>query len=275
MQDSPGIGAAQPLRSSVETVPQNGIQVPSYRLLGLRVDALTLSDLQAIVTEAVENTQRCVITNHNLHSVYLYYHDAKMPAFYSEAQYVLIDGMPLVLLGKLAGLPLRAEHRSGALDWIPHLTAEAARRSWRIFHLGSKPGVAEHAARILRRKFPGLQMSTMHGYFDADPESSENRKTLELINQYQPDVLVVGMGMPRQEHWILDNLEKIRANVIIDAGAYMDYVAGAIPTPPRWMGRLYLEWSYRLCCEPRRLWKRYLLEPWFVLRLLLKHSVRR
>ena len=62
MQDSPGIGAAQPLRSSVETVPQNGIQVPSYRLLGLRVDALTLSDLQSIVTEAVENSQRCVMT---------------------------------------------------------------------------------------------------------------------------------------------------------------------------------------------------------------------
>jgi N-acetylglucosaminyldiphosphoundecaprenol N-acetyl-beta-D-mannosaminyltransferase len=249
-------------------------KVDSYRLLGLRLDALTLSDLLAMAAETIENDERCLIANHNLHSVYLYYHDAKMRTFYSRAQCVMIDGMPLVLLGKLWGYALRAEHRSGAVDWVPRLTAEAARRGWRVFYLGSKIGVAERGAQILRDTFPGLRISTAHGHFDADPHSNENRAMVKLINDYRPDVLLVGMGMPRQERWIVDNLESVEANVIIHVGAYMDYVAGVVPTPPRWTGQLCLEWLYRLLNEPRRLWKRYLLEPWFVVGLVLKEWVK-
>ena len=250
-------------------------RVPSYHLLGLRVDAMTLTDLQAVAAEAIEVSRQCLIANHNLHSAYLYHHDPRMPEFYGRAQYVQIDGMPLILLGKLRGYPLGTEHRLGAVDWLPRLTAEAARRGWRVFHLGSEPGVAERGADILRRRFPGLQIATAHGYFDADPEGEENRKLLERINAYGPNVLVVGMGMPRQEHWILDNIDRIEADVILHAGAYMDFVAGAAPTPPRWMGPLFLEWLYRLYNEPRRLWRRYLLEPWFVLWLALKEWFER
>lgn len=246
------------------------IEVSSYKLLGLRVDALTLEDLLSVAAEAIESDQRCLIANHNLHSAYLYHHDPRIPEFYSRARYIQIDGMPLVMLGRLRGYPLNAEHRLGAVDWVPRLTAEAARRGWRVFHLGSEPGVAERGAEILRSRFPGLEISTAHGFFDASPESEENRKLLERINAYGPNVLVVGMGMPRQEHWILDNMDRIESGVILHAGAYMDFVSGVATTPPRWMGPLYLEWLYRLYNEPRRLWRRYLLEPWFVLWLILK-----
>lgn len=247
--------------------------IPSFRLLDIQVNAMTLGDLKAVATETIENSRRALIANHNLHSVYLYHRDARMPEFYGRARYSQIDGMPLVLLGKLFGYPVGAEHRLGAVDWVPELTAEAARRGWRVFHLGSKPGVAERGARILRERFPGLQIATAHGYFD--PDSDENRRVVERINAYRPHVLVVGMGMPRQEHWILDNMDRVEANVILHVGAYMDFVAGMVPTPPRWMGPLFLEWLYRLYNEPRRLWKRYLLEPWFVLWLALREGVRR
>jgi len=75
--------------------------------------------------------------------------------------------------------------------------------------------------------------------------------------------------MPRQEHWVIENFENIHANVILTAGACFDYIAGVIPTPPRWMGWLGLEWLYRLLSEPRRLAKRYLLEPWALLPLAI------
>jgi N-acetylglucosaminyldiphosphoundecaprenol N-acetyl-beta-D-mannosaminyltransferase len=78
------------------------------------------------------------------------------------------------------------------------------------------------------------------------------------------------MGMPRQEIWVLNNLEKLHAKVILTCGACMDYIAGEIPTPPRWMGRVGLEWLYRLLSEPGRLWKRYLVEPWFLGGLLVR-----
>lgn len=250
-------------------------EIPSYHLLGLRVDALALQDLQAIATDAVENAVPCLIANHNLHSVYLYHHDAKMRTFYGRAQHVLIDGMPLILLGKSLGYPLRREHRSGSIDWVIPLMGEAARRGWRVFHLGSEPGVARRGAEVLRGRFPGLQISTAHGYFDADPGSVDTRKVLERINDYRPDILTVGMGMPRQEHWIADNLENIEASLVLNVGAYIDFVAGVKPTPPRWMGLLSVEWLYRLYTEPRRLWRRYLLEPWFILGLILRRWVKR
>jgi N-acetylglucosaminyldiphosphoundecaprenol N-acetyl-beta-D-mannosaminyltransferase len=241
----------------------------SYSLLGVWVNALSIPDLNALIAKAVEHGQRWIIANHNLHSIYIYHHDLKMRDFYAKANYTHVDGMAIVLLGRLLGLPLNREHRVTYADWTTPLIAEAAERGWRVFYLGSKPGVAEQAAKILQEKFPSLQITTAHGYFDACPDSQENQAVLEAINAYQPHVLMVGMSMPRQEHWILDNLERLSTNAILPSGAALDYVAGAVPTPPRWAGRFGLEWLFRLLAEPRRLGRRYLIEPWFLLKLFL------
>ena len=90
--------------------------VPSYQLLGLQLNAVTEPELYEIMAEVVESNQRCVIAHHNLHSVYLYHHDAKMRTFYERAHYIYADGVPLIYLGKLVGHPLRLEHRSTCWD---------------------------------------------------------------------------------------------------------------------------------------------------------------
>lgn len=248
---------------------QKASVIPPMNLLGITVYPLTIKDLHSLIAEAVTCSQQWIIANHNLHSIYLYHYDSKMRAFYAKADYIHLDGMAIVLLGKLLGLPLRREHRVTYADWTDPLMAESAQQGWRVFYLGSKPGVAESGAEFLRERFPSLQIATAHGYFDVRSDSQENRAVLEMINAYQPHVLMMGMGMPRQEHWVLDNLEHISANAILTAGAAIDYVAGAVPTPPRWAGRLGLEWLFRLLAEPKRLWRRYLVEPWFILRLFL------
>lgn len=242
----------------------------SYKLLGVQVNALSIPELNLLIEESIERNKKWIIANHNLHSLYLFHKDPKMQAFYEKAEYIHIDGMPLVLLGKLLGFPIKREQRVTYADWIWPLMMEAANKNWRVFYLGSKPGVAEQGASILRQKFPGLQIACAHGYFDMGKDSQENLAVLAAINAYKPHVLMVGMGMPRQEHWIYKNLEHIHTNAILPSGACIDYVAGAIPTPPRWMGKLGLEWLYRLLSEPKRLWRRYLLEPWFVCTLLLQ-----
>jgi N-acetylglucosaminyldiphosphoundecaprenol N-acetyl-beta-D-mannosaminyltransferase len=247
--------------------------MPSYRLLGLRLNAITEPELYEIMAEIVEADQKCVIAHHNLHSVYLYHRDAKMRAFYERADYVIVDGVPLIYLGKLFGYPLRLEHRSACFEYVYALMARATLQGWRVFYLGSKPGVPELGAEILRKKTPGLQIAIAHGYFSMDTE--ENQKVLGAINAFQPNILMVGMGMPRQEHWILDNVENVRANVLISVGGCMSQVTGALPTPPRWMGPLLFQGLYRLLSDPRRTWRRYLLEPWFVLGLALREWVKR
>ena len=241
----------------------------THTFLGSWVNALTIPKLNMLIAEAITSNQRWIIANHNLHSIYLYHHNAKIRDFYAKADYIHVDGMALVLLGRLLGLPLKREHRVTYADWTIPLMSQAQERGWRVFYLGSKPGVAEQGAKVLQEKFPSLQIATAHGYFDAHPDNAENQAILATINAYQPHVLMVGMSMPRQEHWVLDNLDRLAANAILTSGAAIDYVAGAVPTPPRWAGRWGLEWLFRLVAEPQRLWQRYLVEPWFLVKLLL------
>lgn len=242
----------------------------SCKFMGVKLDPLSINQLNSLIARSIYQNQRWIIANHNLHSLYIYHRDPKMQAFYAKADYVHIDGMPLILFGKLLGFPLQREQRVTYADWVWSLMAESAKKEWRIFYLGSKPGVANKGAKILQEKFPGLNIKTSHGYIDIQKGSQDNIDLITTINSYQPHILMVGMGMPRQEYWILDNLEEIQANAILPSGACIDYVAGAIPTPPRWMGKIGLEWLYRLFSEPKRLWRRYLIEPWFAIALLLK-----
>jgi N-acetylglucosaminyldiphosphoundecaprenol N-acetyl-beta-D-mannosaminyltransferase len=188
-----------------------------------------------------------------------------MREFYRLADYSHIDGMSLIMLGRVLGFPLKRDHRTGYMDFLPLLAKEAASRGWRIFYLGSRSGVAEKAARILRERYAGLQILTHHGHFNAERAGRQNQEVLAEINAYDPHVLMVGMGMPRQEIWVIENQKDIASRAVFCCGALMDYVAGELPTPPRWIGRLGFEWLYRLLSEPARLWQRYLVEPWSVM----------
>jgi N-acetylglucosaminyldiphosphoundecaprenol N-acetyl-beta-D-mannosaminyltransferase len=250
--------------STYSPVTDASIQV--YDVLGCRINAVTPSDLTDLVEDAVRSRESCIIANHNLHSLYLYQRDSKVRELFSKAKWIHADGMGIVLLGRALGTRLQRSVRVTYVDWLPLLLKRAVDRDWQIFYLGSKPGVAEKGAQILREKFPGLRLITAHGYFDAAGE--ENEGVLAKIRASPPEVLMIGMGMPRQEHWIVNNLGRLDPVVLLPCGAALDYVAGEIPTPPRWAGRCGLEWFYRLMAEPGRLWKRYLLEPWFLFLLV-------
>ncbi len=246
-------------------------QVPSFTMLGVQVDGLTTDSLYRAITEAIESGQRTVIANHNLHSIYLYHHDAKMRRFYARAQYVFIDGMPLIWLGRLLGYPLSRKHRMTSIDWLrPLLATAAVARGWRLFLLGSGPGVAERCAALLRSEFPELEVEAMHGFFDFRPGSEDGQEVLARIRDYRPDMLCVGMGMPRQEHWIEDHLDRLESGVVLNLGGFMDFLTGELPLPPRWISRLGMEWLVRLATSPRRVWRRYLVEPWYLLPFLAR-----
>lgn len=240
------------------------------KILGITVQKFTIPVLLEQISDFIQNNKHAIVANHNMHSMYIYHHDAKMRSFYARSNHIFIDGMPLVFIGRLLGHSITRDNRTAVLDWMPQLLQKSAREGWRIFYLGSKPGIAEKGATILKSKYTGLQMNTFHGYFDANPQSDENQRVVSMINAYRPHIVLVGMGMPRQEEWIDDNFDIIKTNVIFNVGAYIDYAAGAIPTPPRWVGRVGFEWLYRLLSEPKRLWRRYLVEPWFIVWLLIR-----
>ena len=237
-------------------------------LMGTSFDALTMDDLSKYINDCINLNNNAVISNHNMHSVALYHKNPDLKEFYAYSSVVHADGMALILWAKLLGYSVERDHRVTYVDWIRPLIAECAEKSWKVFFLGSAPVVAERAASILCAEFPRLQLSFKDGFFDVD--GPENDLVVEAVNNFNPHILIVGMGMPRQERWIMANRSRLRVNIILPAGACMDYVAGAVPTPPRWMGRVGLEWLYRLVSEPKRLAARYLLEPWILLPWVLK-----
>jgi len=252
-------------------------QIGIARFLGISVQPMTMAALTDTVIERVSTNQKSVIANHNMHSLYLFHKEAAegpdgpFQRYFSRAHYTHIDGMSIVLLARLYGHAAGRIHRVGYTDWLPSLMDSAVERNWRVFYLGSAPGVVDIGALALQKRYPELQLEYRHGYFDMDPEGSENKNVLQRIADFQPHLLMVGMGMPRQEHWIEANFDAIQANVILATGAVLDYVAGVIPTPPRWSGPLGLEWAFRLAAEPRRLASRYLIEPWTLIPIILRN----
>lgn len=240
-------------------LPPN-LSAPRIDVLGATVDVVTPREVLAFIDRNARPARRALIANHNLHSLYLYRRSADMRGFYARADLIEADSTPMILWARLLGLPIGRAHRCTYLDWREDFWRLAAERRWRVFYLGGAPGVAERGADAVQARWPGQQIAVRHGFFDM--HGAENAGVVAAVNAFKPHVLMVGMGMPRQEAWLAANLDALNCGVAMPVGAAFDYEAGAIPTPPRWTGRLGVEWLFRLISEPRRLFSRYLVEPW-------------
>jgi N-acetylglucosaminyldiphosphoundecaprenol N-acetyl-beta-D-mannosaminyltransferase len=187
---------------------------------------------------------------------------------------VMIDGMPVISLLRLAGFDVGRQHRVTWVDYIWPLLEQADANGWRVFYLGSDPATHDRALATIRARFPRLRIAGHHGYFDATPGSIDNACLVQDINRFGTDLCLVGMGTPRQQEWIGAHRGVVGAPVMVFCGGCMEFVAGTVPTPPRWTGRVGLEWSYRLLTDPRRFARRYLVEPWILLVMMLTHRRR-
>ena len=232
------------------------------RLLGGEVDLVRPRNVLRLIDRTASSGARALIGNHNAHSLFLLRRSPPLEAFFAAADLVQIDSQPLIAWGRLLGLPLKADMRSTYLDWRDDFWRLAEARAWRVFYLGGAPGVAGSAAARLMAVHPRVQIATHHGYFDISAGSAANDAVLDAIRSFDPDVIFVGMGMPRQEIWALQNAPEIARGAILTVGAAFDYEAGVQVAAPRWAGRLGVEWLARLVSQPRRLAARYLLEPW-------------
>lgn len=182
-----------------------------------------------------------------------------------HADMVLPDGTPLVWVSHLRGQ--RQIARVPGPDIMLKLCEVGVGKGWRHFLYGGATGVAEQLAEVLQRRFPGLLIAGTHAppFRVLSPE--EQARDIARINAAQPHIVWVGLGCPKQEIWMRENLPKLRGAVVIGVGAAFDFHGGRIPRAPLWMRRNGLEWLHRLGCEPARLWRRYLvLGPVFLVR---------
>lgn len=233
-------------------------------VLGCDMDLMRPEEVMHFVVQRLAGGEQTIVANHNLHSLYLYPRDAELRQFYALSHLIEADSTPLLWWARLTGASARRFHRCTYLDWRDLFWREAARRSWRVFYLGGAPGVAARAAERLSAEW-GVEIGVRDGYFDMSIGSPEAAAVRRQINAFDPDILFVGMGMPRQEAWIVRNHGALGPCAIFSVGAAFDYEAGAQRAAPRWMGKAGLEWLFRLAVDPVRLFTRYCVEPWFLI----------
>lgn len=243
---------------------------PSDRVefLGVQIDPLTVDQLLQRIAQIIDQRCRALVLNVNVHIYNLAASHPWLTHWLNKAEIVFCDGAGVMLGTRLLGKSI--PERITYADWFWQLAALAEARGYTLFFLGAQPGVAQKAADRLRTAHPRLQIVGIRdGYFDSTPGSAENEAVLAAINAASPDVLTVGMGMPRQEQWLRDNWDRLDVRVALTGGAVFDYISGDLARAPRWMTDNGLEWLGRLLIEPKRLWRRYLLgNPRFLLRVL-------
>ena len=230
-------------------------------LFGMEIDRVTLSEATAKVlawcNHPTTSVCRYVVTPNVDHAVLLTHH-SRLRKSYASADMVLADGAPIVAASKLLGHPL--PERVAGSDLVPNLlsAAEHNQRPLRVFLLGAGPGVAKRATENIHRRYTGVEVVGTHCPpvgFERNPVA--NQVIFDAVAAARPDVVVIGLGAPKQELWIAKHQYRLEAKVAICAGATIDFLAGEKRRAPVWMQRAGLEWLYRLSTEPRRLAGRY------------------
>lgn len=186
-------------------------------------------------------------------------------AVLKKADYIFPDGIGVLLACKMIKRPLR-ENINGT-DMLPFLCRLAVEQNRSLFLLGGKPGIAAMMKRKLEDAFPGVRIvGERHGYFDSGNTETD---AINHINQVKPDILLVALGVPRQELWIHRHSRSLDARVIMGVGGLFDFYSGNIRRAPQWMRDIGIEWTFRLWMEPTRMFKRYVIgNPLFIMRVL-------
>jgi N-acetylglucosaminyldiphosphoundecaprenol N-acetyl-beta-D-mannosaminyltransferase len=237
-------------------------------VLGVGVDPLTVEELHSEIGRLVWGRKRGLVLNANVHCLNLCYEDPALRNFLNSADLVFCDGVGVMLAARILGgrIPARITYA----DWAWQLAAFASMQGFSLYLLGARPGVAQAAARRLKKHYPDLEIAGVrHGYFDHSARSPENEAVVEEINAAAPDILLVGLGMPLQEYWLIENRHRLDVGVALTGGAVFDYVSGRLRRGPHFLTGSGFEWLARLLIEPRRLWRRYLVgNPLFLLRVV-------
>ncbi|MGA9190364.1 MAG: WecB/TagA/CpsF family glycosyltransferase, partial [Anaerolineales bacterium] len=244
----PGVSASSKLKA----------HVPQVDVFGVQISALTVADLHQIIAAAVDTNTRALLPNVNAHALNLAYETPWLRDFFNQSTAVFPDGSGALFAARVQGGHF--EERVTYADWMWDLARFCAERGFSLYFRGGREGVAEEAANTLRARFTDLHVAGTHeGYFDKSSQSPENTAVMAEINRLQPDILIVGFGMPRQERWLMENWDRLEVHVGLTGGAVFDYISGRLRRPPRVLSEHGLEWLGRLLIEPHRLWRRYLL----------------
>jgi N-acetylglucosaminyldiphosphoundecaprenol N-acetyl-beta-D-mannosaminyltransferase len=248
------------------------------KMFGIEIDPLRMDQAVAQIRSWVANSSgRCqFVVTPNVDHIVMLQHHAGLQAAYHDAGLVLVDGAPVLWSSRLLQPSgSRLPERVAGSDLVPALFQAVSNGSasggLRVYLLGAAPGVADRAAISIRHRWPAVEVAgTYSPPLGFDRDEPENEAILGRIAAAQPDVLIVGLGAPKQELWVHKHQGRLAAKVALCVGATIDFLAGERSRAPIWMQNAGLEWLYRVAKEPRRLAVRYAKDAIIFPRLLVR-----
>jgi N-acetylglucosaminyldiphosphoundecaprenol N-acetyl-beta-D-mannosaminyltransferase len=234
----------------------------------------TISMVEGLLERNKVNGRFDYIVTPNVDHVVNFHKNSRFRQAYEKAVFKLVDGAPILFYSKVVRNPLK-EKLSGS-DLTPLIFKLANERKYRVFIFGSLSGVPERAIKNLKDNYNyNFPIS-----FYSPPFGFENSKELlqasiQKINEFEPDILLVSLGSPKGEIFLYENSENIKAALALQIGASIDFIAGRIKRAPKWMQRIGLEWFYRFLKEPKRLFKRYFINDSYFIVLIIKDLFKR
>jgi exopolysaccharide biosynthesis WecB/TagA/CpsF family protein len=237
----------------------------SLYVSGVRVDTVTvetvLEAIHASTGGATDDLTRCVFFT-NVHTIQLAHHDAEFRRTVNDGDLVLPDGIGLKIAARVFGTIIPSNLNGTDLSTSIFRYADAMKRS--VYLFGARPGVLARCRDRIATDYPGLTIAgARHGYFSPRDEES----IIGDINSAKPDILLVAMGSPMQETWLLTHRHRLNARIALAVGGLFDFVSGTIQRAPAWMRRAGCEWLYRFCQDPKTKWNRVCVEiPAFLAR---------
>lgn len=257
---------------------QSSSIVPITHVSDVAFSNVTMKETVALILLMVQkgNSPQHICTG-NLDHLYQLQKDSEFKRAYETSALVLPDGMPIVWMSHLSRVngetPLRERVAGSDLFW--ELVQASETYGLRLFFLGGAPGSAEKAREVAQERFPGCHISGVycppHDTFHTPEEQAHIE---QLIREAAPDILMVGLGAPKQEKWILASKARLGVPVSVGVGGTFEMAAGVVRRAPLWMQRSGMEWVFRLAQDPNRLWRRYLCNDLPFLMRVLSHTLR-
>jgi N-acetylglucosaminyldiphosphoundecaprenol N-acetyl-beta-D-mannosaminyltransferase len=231
-------------------------------VLNVMIDVVTMKEAVATVKEFIPLKKSHLVVTPNAEMIMMANKDKQLANIINNADLIVPDGAGVVWAAHYQG-ELMPERVAG-YDLVQNLLREAVNEKYRIYMFGGAPGIAERARKVAEERYPGVQIvGTRNGFFKRQDES----EILDQIRACQPDILLVALGVPRQEKWLDEHKEELKVPVAIGVGGSLDVMAGIVQRAPLWMQRSNLEWLFRLLSEPKRA-IRMLALPRFVIKVM-------
>jgi N-acetylglucosaminyldiphosphoundecaprenol N-acetyl-beta-D-mannosaminyltransferase len=228
----------------------------SFKVLGVRVDAVQIPDVISRMSQWIEKREMGnYIAVTGMHGVMEAQQSAQFKEVLNRASLVVADGMPLVWVGNVHRFPMRRRvYGPELMETFCRMT----RDRYEHFFYGGAPGMADNLSQVLKHRF-GIRVAGTYSPPFRHLTLREERTVLDRLHAVRPDVLWVGLSTPRQESWMAEYRERAGVPVLVGVGAAFDFCTGRTRQAPRWMREHGFEWFYRLSTEPQRLWRRYLI----------------